>query len=251
MNTLFDLSGKVAVVTGGNRGLGKEMALGLASAGANVVVIARNVGEGVLQEIRNEGVQALGINYDLRHFDGYDSLVDQIVTEMGAIDILVNNAGVQKRHPSVEFPKEDWDFVMDVNANSVFFMCQKVGKLMIEKGQGKIINIASLLSFQGGLTVPAYAASKGAVMQFSKALSNEWAKLGVNVNCIAPGYMETDMNTALIEDETRSRQILERIPAGRWGKPEDMRGAAIFLASSASDYVNGYTIAIDGGWLGR
>jgi 2-dehydro-3-deoxy-D-gluconate 5-dehydrogenase len=251
MNTLFDLSGKVAVVTGGNRGLGKEMALGLASAGANVVVIARNVGEGVLQEIRNEGVQALGINYDLRHFDGYDSLVDQIVTEMGAIDILVNNAGVQKRHPSVEFPKEDWDFVMDVNANSVFFMCQKVGKLMIEKGKGKIINIASLLSFQGGLTVPAYAASKGAVMQFSKALSNEWAKLGVNVNCIAPGYMETDMNTALIEDETRSRQILERIPAGRWGKPEDMRGAAIFLASSASDYVNGYTIAIDGGWLGR
>jgi 2-dehydro-3-deoxy-D-gluconate 5-dehydrogenase len=251
MNTLFDLTGKVAVVTGGNRGLGREMALGLASAGADVVVIARNVAKDVLKDIRNEGVRAMGINYDLRDFDGYDQLIKQIVTEMGGIDILVNNAGVQKRHPAVQFPKEDWDFVMDVNANSVFFMCQKVGKLMIEKGKGKIINIASLLSFQGGLTVPAYAASKGAVMQFSKALSNEWARLGVNVNCIAPGYMETDMNTALIDDETRSRQILERIPAGRWGKPEDMRGAAIFLASSASDYVHGYTIAIDGGWLGR
>lgn len=251
MNALFDLTGKVAVVTGGNRGLGREMALGLASAGADVVVIARNVGEDVLTDIRNEGVRATGINFDLRDFDGYDQTINQIVTEMGGIDILINNAGVQKRHPAVQFPKEDWDFVMDVNANSVFFMCQKVGKLMIEKGKGKIINIASLLSFQGGLTVPAYAASKGAVMQFSKALSNEWARLGVNVNCIAPGYMETDMNTALIDDETRNRQILERIPAGRWGKPEDMRGAAIFLASSASDYVHGYTIAIDGGWLGR
>ncbi|WP_456276610.1 2-dehydro-3-deoxy-D-gluconate 5-dehydrogenase KduD [Bacillus sp. AK128] len=251
MNSLFDLNGKVAVVTGGNRGLGKEMALGLASAGANVVVIARNVSDEVIKEIKDEGVKALGINFDLQDFDGYDQLIDQIVSEMGTIDILVNNAGVQKRHPSVEFPKQDWDFVMDINANSVFFMCQKVGKMMIEKGKGKIINIASLLSFQGGLTVPAYAASKGAVMQFSKALSNEWARHGVNVNCIAPGYMETEMNTALIDDQTRSRQILERIPAGRWGKPEDMRGAAIFLASSASDYVNGYTIAVDGGWLGR
>ncbi|MFC0271810.1 2-dehydro-3-deoxy-D-gluconate 5-dehydrogenase KduD [Metabacillus herbersteinensis] len=251
MNQMFDLTGKVAVVTGGNRGLGKDMAIGLASAGADIVVIARNVREDVLEEIRNEDVKAISIDYNLRDFEGYDTLVDQIISEMGGIDILVNNAGVQKRHPSVEFPKEDWDFVMDINANSVFFLCQKVGKQMIKQGKGKIINIASLLSFQGGLNVPAYAASKGAVIQFTKALSNEWAKLGINVNCIAPGYMATDMNTAIIEDKTRNSQILDRIPAGRWGKPEDMRGAAIFLASNASDYVHGHTIAIDGGWLGR
>lgn len=251
MTNLFDLSGKVAVVTGGTRGLGKDMALGLASAGADVVIIGRNVDPQVVKEIENEGVRALGISFDLLDFDHYDALIDQIVNEMGQIDILLNNAGVQKRHPSVEFPKDDWDFVMNVNANAVFFMCQKVGKLMLEKGYGKIINIASLLSFQGGLTVPAYAASKGAVMQFTKSLSNEWAKYGINVNCIAPGYMETDMNTALIADEKRNTQILERIPAGRWGKPEDMKGAAIFLASSASDYVNGFTMAVDGGWLGR
>lgn len=251
MTNLFDLSGKVAVVTGGTRGLGKDMALGLASAGADVVIIGRSVDPQVVKEIENEGVRALGISFDLLDFDHYDALIDQIVDEMGQIDILLNNAGVQKRHPSVEFPKDDWDFVMNVNANAVFFMCQKVGKLMLEKGYGKIINIASLLSFQGGLTVPAYAASKGAVMQFTKSLSNEWAKYGINVNCIAPGYMETEMNTALIADEKRNTQILERIPAGRWGKPEDMKGAAIFLASSASDYVNGFTMAVDGGWLGR
>ncbi|MFN7250541.1 MAG: 2-dehydro-3-deoxy-D-gluconate 5-dehydrogenase KduD [Anaerobacillus sp.] len=251
MTNLFDLSGKVAVVTGGTRGLGKDMALGLANAGADVVIIGRTVDPQVVKEIENEGVRALGISFDLLDFDQYDALIDQIVNKMGQIDILLNNAGVQKRHPSVDFPKDDWDFVMDVNANAVFFMCQKVGKLMLEKGYGKIINIASLLSFQGGLTVPAYAASKGAVMQFTKSLSNEWAKYGINVNCIAPGYMTTEMNTAIIADEKRNTQILERIPAGRWGKPEDMKGAAIFLASSASDYVNGFTMAVDGGWLGR
>lgn len=251
MNHLFDLSGKVAVVTGGTRGLGKDMAIGLASAGADIAVIGRHVGTEVLEEIRSEGVKAVGFTYDLANFDGYDQLIQDIVDEMGQIDILINNAGVQKRHPAVQFPKEDWDFVMDVNANAVFFMCQKVGKRMLEHGYGKIINVASLLSFQGGFTVPAYAASKGAVIQFTKSLANEWASQGVNVNCIAPGYMATDMNTALIEDENRNTQILQRIPAGRWGKPEDMRGAAIFLASPASDYVHGYTIAVDGGWLGR
>lgn len=251
MMNLFDLKGKVAVVTGGTRGLGKDMAIGLASAGADVVVIGRSVPADVIEEIEKEGRKVLGISFDLQDSDGYDDLVAQIIEEMGSIDILVNNAGVQKRHPSVEFPREDWDFVMDINANAVFFMCQKVGKHMLEQGKGKIINIASLLSFQGGLTVPAYAASKGAVMQFSKSLSNEWAKHGVNVNCIAPGYMATEMNTALIHDETRNRQILERIPANRWGNPDDMKGAVIFLASAASDYVNGFTIAVDGGWLGR
>jgi 2-dehydro-3-deoxy-D-gluconate 5-dehydrogenase len=251
MNNLFDLSGQVAVVTGGSRGLGKEMAIGLASAGADIVVIARQVEEEVLHEIRKEGVKAIGVNFNLRDFERYDDLVEQILNEMGQIDILVNNAGVQKRNPSVEFPKEEWDFVMDINANATFFLCQRVGKEMIRNGRGKIINIASLLSFQGGYTVPAYAASKGAVMQMTKSLSNEWASLGINVNAIAPGYMETEMNTALMEDPTRSRQILERIPAGRWGSPKDMCGAAIFLASRASDYVHGYTIAVDGGWLGR
>ncbi|MEQ6390668.1 2-dehydro-3-deoxy-D-gluconate 5-dehydrogenase KduD [Bacillaceae bacterium S4-13-58] len=248
---LFDLSGKVAVVTGGTRGLGKDMAIGLASAGADVVIIGRQVPEAVVEEVKQEGGKVLGINFDLRNFDQYDELIEQVVSEMGHIDILVNNAGVQKRHPSAEFPKEDWDFVMDINANAVFFMCQKVGKLMLEKGYGKIVNIASLISFQGGINIPAYAASKGAVMQFTKTLSNEWAKHGININCIAPGYMATEMNTALIHDESRNQQILDRIPAGRWGSPEDMKGAVIFLASTASDYINGYTIAVDGGWLGR
>ena len=238
-------------MTGGNRGLGKEIALGLAKAGANIVVIARTIEDHVLPEIEKHGVKAVGIQFDLLNFNEYSNLLSQIISMMGKIDILVNNAGVQKRHDSVHFPKEDWDFVMDINANASFFLCQTVGAHMIENGYGKIINMASLLSFQGGLRVPAYAASKGAVMQFTKTLSNEWASRGVNVNAIAPGYMDTEMNTALIADETRNRQILERIPSGRWGKPSDMQGAVIFLASSASDYVNGITLPVDGGWLGR
>lgn len=251
MNDLFDLRGKVAVITGGNRGLGKGIALGLASAGADVVIIARNVGDEVLDEIRNEGVKAYGINFNLSNFEDYEPLVNDIIAKFGKIDILVNNAGVQSRHPSVEFPKKDWDLVMDINASAVFFLCQAVGKHMVERGSGKIINLASMLSFEGGFTVPAYAASKGAVKQFTQSLSNEWAKLGVNVNCIAPGYFETDMNTAILEDEKRYNSILERIPAGRWGNPDDLKGVAIFLASKASDYMNGYTLAVDGGYLGR
>lgn len=251
MNELFDLTGKVAVVTGGTRGIGKEIAKGFARAKANVVVIGTSVNEDLVKEIESFGVKCKGYKFNLQEFDKYQELVDDIVKEMGTIDILVNNAGVQKRHPSVEFPKEDWDFVLDINCNAPFFMCQKVGKVMIEKGYGKIINLASLLSFQGGLTVPAYAASKGAVSTFTKSLSNEWASKGININCIAPGYIDTEMNTALISNETRNRQILERIPAARWGKPSDLVGTALFLASPASDYINGFTIAVDGGWLGR
>lgn len=246
MNNLFDLTGKVAVVTGGNRGLGKEIALGLANSGANIVVIARTTEDHVIQEIEKCGVKAVGIQFNLLNFKDYSNLINQIISTMGKIDILVNNAGVQKRHDSVDFPKEDWDFVMNVNVYASFLLCQKVGAHMLENGSGKIINMASLLSFQGGLRVPAYAASKGAVMQFTKSLSNEWAHQGVNVNAIAPGYMDTEMNTALIADETRNQQILERIPSGRWGKPRDMQGVAIFLASSASDYVHGITIPVDG-----
>lgn len=251
MKNMFNLTGKTAVVTGGTRGLGKGMALGLAAAGADIAIIARNENKETVKEIENLGRHCKVFQYNLADYENYEELVYSIKAEFGKIDILLNNAGVQRRHPSVEFPKEDWNFVIDVNANAVFFLCQAVGKDMLEQGYGKIINIASLLSFQGGLTVPAYAASKGAVMQFTKSLSNEWAGKGLNVNCIAPGYMATEMNTGLIEDETRNRQILERIPAGRWGNPEDMAGAAVFLASSASDYINGATIVVDGGWMGR
>jgi len=251
MLELFSLKGKVALFTGGSRGLGKAMAIGLAKAGADVAVVGRKLDQGVIDEIAAQGVRGKFYEYDLSNVDGIAALVGEVNKDFGHIDILVNNAGVQSRHKAVDFPKSDWDFVLNVNLNAVFFLCQEVGRLMLAQGKGKIINIASLLSFQGGLTVPAYAASKGAVAQFSKSLSNEWASQGINVNCIAPGYMATEMNTALIADATRSRQIMDRIPAGRWGKPEDMVGAAIYLASSASDYVNGSTITVDGGWMGR
>ena len=251
MTDLFDLSGKTALVTGGNRGLGGAMAEGLAQAGADIAVVGRKPDAAVLSRIAGHGVRAEFFPFDLADTDRIPDLVDSVKSAFGRIDILVNNAGMQKRHKAAEFPKSDWDQVLAVNMSAVFFLCQCVGKLMLEQGGGKIINIASLLSFQGGLTVPAYAASKGAVLQFTKSLSNEWAGRGVNVNCIAPGYMDTEMNEALMADPTRSRQIMERIPAGRWGKPEDMAGAAIYLASRASDYVNGSVLVVDGGWLGR
>ena len=203
------------------------------------------------EQITACGVRGQFYAHDLADLDGIPALVARVQADFGRIDILVNNAGVQSRHKAAEFPRKDWNYVIDVNMNAVFFLCQEVGKRMLAQGKGKIINIASLLSFQGGLTVPAYAASKGAVAQFTKALANEWASQGVNVNCIAPGYMDTEMNTALKADATRSSQIMARIPAGRWGKPEDMVGAAIYLASSASDYVNGTIITVDGGWMGR
>ena len=251
MLDIFSLKGKVALFTGGSRGLGKAMAVGLAKAGAEVAVVGRKRDQDVLDQIAAQGVRGAFYEHDLADVDGIPGLVARVKEDFGHIDILVNNAGVQSRHKAVEFPRSDWNFVLDVNMNAVFFMCQEVGKLMLAQGHGKIINVSSLLSFQGGVTVPAYAASKGAVAQFSKALANEWASQGVNVNCIAPGYMATEMNTALIADETRSTQIMARIPAARWGNPGDMVGAAIFLASSASDYVHGSTVVVDGGWMGR
>ena len=245
------LEGKIAVVTGANRGIGKAIAVAYAREGAHVALVCRNTPDVTIKEIEDAGGSCTAFRYDFSSVKGLAGLVKEIIGKCGTIDILCNNAGTQSRHPSVEFPVEDWNKVLDVNCSAVFFFCQQVGKIMIEKGYGKIVNMASLLSFQGGLTVPAYAASKGAVMQFTKSLSNEWAKLGVNVNCIAPGYIDTEMNTALINDPARSRQILERIPTGRWGKPEDIAGAAVFLASSASDYINGIILPVDGGWLGR
>ena len=251
MLDIFNLQGQVALFTGASRGLGKAMAVGLAKAGADVAVVGRKHDQDILDQIAAQGRTARFYEHDLADIDGIPALVARVKADFGKIDILVNNAGVQSRHKAAEFPRKDWNFVLDVNMNAVFFMCQEVGKLMLAQGKGKIINIASLLSFQGGLTVPAYAAAKGAVAQFTKSLSNEWASQGININCIAPGYMDTEMNVALIADATRSRQILERIPAARWGKPEDMVGAAVYLASRASDYVNGTTITIDGGWMGR
>jgi len=251
MLDIFNLQGQVVLFTGASRGLGKAMAVGLAKAGADVAVVGRTHDQDVLDQIAAQGRTGRFYAHDLADIDGIPVLVARVKADFGKIDILVNNAGVQSRHKAAEFPRKDWNFVIDVNMNAVFFMCQEVGKLMLAQGRGKIINIASLLSFQGGLTVPAYAAAKGAVAQFTKSLSNEWAGQGININCIAPGYMDTEMNTALLADATRSRQILERIPAGRWGKPEDMVGAAVYLASRASDYVNGTTITVDGGWMGR
>jgi 2-deoxy-D-gluconate 3-dehydrogenase len=244
------LDGKIAVVTGASRGLGRAVAVAYAKEGARIALVCRGEADATINEINDEA-KCKVFHFDLSDVDGIGGLVDNIVDYYGTVDILFNNAGAQSRHPCVEFPKNDWDYVLNVNCDAVFFLCQKVGKIMLERGSGKIINMASLLSFQGGFTVPAYAASKGAVMQFTKSLSNEWAKFGINVNCIAPGYMETDMNTALILDPIRSKQILERIPAGRWGKPEDIAGTAVFLASPASDYINGTILPVDGGWLGR
>jgi 2-deoxy-D-gluconate 3-dehydrogenase len=248
---IFSLKGQVALITGANRGLGQAMAVGLAQAGASVAAVGRTSAPQVIEKIRAQGVRGEFYGHDLADIDGIPALIARVKADFGRIDILVNNAGMQCRHKSAEFPKKDWERVIGVNMNAVFFMCQEVGRIMLAQGRGKIINMASLLSFQGGFTVPAYAASKGGVAQFTKSLANEWASRGINVNGIAPGYMETEMNAALIADATRSRQILERIPAGRWGRPEDVVGAVIYLASPASDYVNGTIITVDGGWMGR
>jgi 2-deoxy-D-gluconate 3-dehydrogenase len=249
---LFNLEGKVAVITGATRGLGQAMAVALAQAGADIALLQRTVTDlTTKQQIEQFGRRCEIINCDLAHKDQVKRVIDEVVERFGQIDILVNNGGIQRRNPAVQFTEQDWDDVMDVNLKKLFLLCQQAGKRMLEQGHGKIVNIASLLSFQGGLNVPAYAASKGGVAQLTKALANEWAGQGVNVNAIAPGYMNTDMNEALIQNEKRSRQIMERIPAGRWGSPEDMMGAVVFLASSASDYVHGHVLVVDGGWMGR
>lgn len=249
---MFDINGCNAVVTGADRGIGRAVAEGYARAGANVSIIDLEVSEDTVKAIERYGVRCSVYRFDLSCCDKIEDLARQIINDQdGRIDILYNNAGTQRRYPCIEFPQSEWDFVMNVNSKSVFFLCQAFGRHMLERGYGKVINTASLLSFQGGLRVPAYAGSKGAVMQFTKSISNEWAGKGVNVNCIAPGYLATDLNTAILNDPVRNQQILERIPAGRWGRPEDIVGTAIFLASKASDYINGIVIPVDGGWLGR
>ena len=249
----FKLDDRVALVTGASTGLGASIAVALAQAGAQITCHGNTRSpESTCDQIQRSGGVAHAITGDLSKPETPRALVDQTLERFGRIDILINNAGTIRRSPAVDYSDDDWATVIEVNLSSVFRLSKLVGKQMIENARGgKIVNIASLLSFQGGITVPAYAASKGGVAQLTKALANEWAKHRINVNAIAPGYMRTTNTAALQADETRNRQILERIPTARWGEPEDLAGAAVFLSSSASDYVNGHILVVDGGWLGR
>jgi 2-deoxy-D-gluconate 3-dehydrogenase len=249
----FKLDGKAALVTGSARGIGKAIAIALAEAGAGVACHCRNEGDAreTVAAITELGRRAFSVSGDMSEKDTPGKVVEAAVAEFGRIDILINNAGTIRRTPAVDFSEEDWSAVIEVNLSGVFRMSQAAGRHMIGQGSGKIVNIASLLSFQGGITVPAYTASKAGVAGVTKALANEWAKHNVNVNAIAPGYMITDNTAALRADETRNRQILERIPAGRWGAPDELAGAAVFLSSAASDYMQGHILVVDGGWMAR
>jgi len=248
----FRLDDRVALVTGASTGLGQAIAIGLAEAGANVACHGNTKSaDATCDAVSRLGRTSLAVTGDLSKKETPQKLVEATIERFGRLDILVNNAGTIRRAPAAEYTEEDWTTVIEVNLSAVFRLAQLAGRQMLSQGSGKIVNIASLLSFQGGITVPAYAASKGGVAQLTKALANEWAGKGINVNAIAPGYMRTDNTKALQENETRNRQILERIPAGRWGEPSDLAGAAVFLASAASDYINGEVLVVDGGWMGR
>jgi 2-deoxy-D-gluconate 3-dehydrogenase len=249
----FKLDGKVALVTGARQGLGQGMALGLAEAGADIAGLDRVGCAGTCEAVRALGRKYCESVVDLREasVDDLKEAVARIVSELGRIDILVNNAGTIRRTPAIDFSETDWDDVLQINLKAAFFLSQAVGRVMISLGAGKIINVASMLSFQGGITVPSYTASKSGLAGITRALANEWAKDNINVNAIAPGYMATDNTAALRADPTRSTSILERIPSGRWGTPNDLQGVVVLLASSASDYINGAIISVDGGWLAR
>jgi 2-deoxy-D-gluconate 3-dehydrogenase len=249
---IFDLHGKTALVTGSSRGLGFGTALALAEAGAQIAMHGSNsVPADAKKRIDAAGGKAIAVTGDLSDAAVCTQIIEQVVSRLGRIDILVNNAGTIRRAPAADHSWEDWNAVLETNLSSVFRLSQLAGRHMLAQGSGKIINIASMLTFQGGMFVPSYAAAKGGVGQLTKAFANEWASRGINVNAIAPGYMETDNTAALRADPIRSRQILERIPAGRWGNPSDLSGAAIFLASRASDYMHGHILVVDGGWLSR
>ena len=248
----LNLTGRVAIVTGASRGLGAGMAIGLAEAGADLVVVASSARlQETVDKIKALGRRCIGVQADLIDTKVIPQIIDATVAEYGRLDILINCAGIIRRAPAIEFSEQDWDDVIQINQKAVFFLCQAAAKEMLKQKKGKIINVASLLSFQGGIIVPSYAASKSAVAGLTKALANEWAPLGINVNAIAPGYMATEMTEALQKSAERAPAILARIPAGRWGTPEDMKGLAVFLASDAAEYVQGQVIAVDGGWLGR
>lgn len=248
----FNLTGKVAIVTGAAVGLGRGMALGLAEAGADIVAVGISSMDEVKEAVEATGRRCITIQANLMSIDPIQGIIDQAVAEFGHVDILVNNAGIIRREDSVEFSEANWDDVININLKTVFFFCQAAANQFIKQETGgKIINIASMLSFQGGIRVPSYTASKSGIKGITMGMANEWAKYGINVNAIAPGYMATDNTAQLRADEERSSEILGRIPAGKWGTPEDLKGPVVFLASPASDYINGYTLAVDGGWLAR
>ncbi len=249
---LFSLKGRTAIVTGANTGLGQGLAIALAQAGANIALVSRSSPDDTVKAIQAIGGKVHVISASLDTLAPINDIVEQTKNAFGSIDILVNNAGTIRRADALEFSEQDWDAVMGVNLKTVFFLCQACAKEMVASGRGgKIINIASMLSFQGGIRVASYTASKSGIAGLTKLLANEWASKGINVNAIAPGYFETNNTDALRKDETRNRDILARIPVGRWGKPDDLGGAAVFLASRASDYVHGITLPVDGGWLAR
>lgn len=252
MNALFDLTGKTALVTGARTGLGQGMALALARAGADIAALGSSPMPETAALVREAGVRFHELTVDLsKRFDA-SATIAEIVAALGGIDILVNNAGIIRRADAVEFSEADWDDVMDVNLKALFFTCQAFAKELLAKGRpGKIVNVASLLSFQGGIRVPSYTASKHGVSGLTKLLANEWASKGINVNAIAPGYIETNNTEALRDDPDRNKAILDRIPANRWGKPKDIAGAAVFLSSAVADYVHGAILNVDGGWLAR
>ena len=249
----FSVSGSQALVTGASRGLGRAIAIALAEAGADVACVSSKPGgcAETAASIRDLGRKTWELAADLSDRAAVISLAEKALETVGNIDILVNNAGTIRRHPAANYPAEAWDAVVDTNLDSVFFLSQAIGRQMLARGEGKIINIASLLSFSGGITVPAYAASKHAIAGLTKALANEWASSGVQVNAVAPGYFVTDNTEALRADPKRSAEILSRIPAGRWGQPEDVADAVVFLASPASNYINGHVLVVDGGWMAR
>lgn len=254
MKALFDLSGKTALVTGCNKGIGKAMAIGLAEAGANIIGVSGSLalsGSDIGNEVTALGRTFKAYQADLSDRESLYGFIRKVQAEHPVIDILVNNAGTIMRKPAAEHPDDYWDTVLSLNLDAPFILAREIGKKMIEKGSGKIIFTCSLLSFQGGINVPGYAASKGALSSLVKALANEWASKGVNVNGIAPGYIATDNTEALRNDPDRSASILSRIPAGRWGEPEDFKGPTVFLASEAASYVNGTILTVDGGWMGR
>jgi 2-deoxy-D-gluconate 3-dehydrogenase len=248
----FKLNEKVAIVTGAGRGLGQAMAIGFAEAGADLVLVDLIDAKETLKKVEEVSRKGLAIQVDLAKKESIDKIIDLTLKNFGKVDILLNNAGIIRRAPITEFSEKDWDDVMNINIRSLFFLSQAVARVLIKQGRGgKIINIASMLSFQGGILVPSYTASKSAVMGLTRLLACELAVHKINVNAIAPGYMATDNTKALREDPVRSKSILDRIPAGRWGEPSDLQGIAVFLASDASSYMNGYTVAVDGGWLAR
>ncbi|MDQ1091229.1 2-deoxy-D-gluconate 3-dehydrogenase [Xanthomonas sacchari] len=247
----FSLEGKVALVTGANTGLGQGIAVALAQAGADIAAAGIQAPTETEAKVTALGRRFIAIEANLISIEPVQRILDQTLAGLGRLDILVNNAGLIRRADAVDFSEQDWDDVMNVNIKSAFFMCQASGRHFIAQGSGKIINIASMLSFQGGIRVPSYTASKSGIAGITRLLANEWGAKGVNINAIAPGYMATDNTAQLRADPARNQAILERIPAGRWGVPEDLGGTAVFLASSASDYVNGTVIPVDGGWLAR